>query len=155
MKVGDYQYHKNFNTVFFFHLLVQAHSGRSGNWNIQKDFGILDCINDLLLTIPSTSLVHPPKRVQSVLQKSKIHLFIENKAISQTEAGEEEKKQKAQHAAKIPLCITKSHFRHIRVMWPTISKIFIGYYSDKQIALEMSCLVHSGVFSPSFLPKFL
>lgn len=90
-----------------------------------------------------------------MLQTCKIQIFIEKKAISQTEAGEEEKKQKAQHAAKIPLCITKSHFRHIRVMWPTISKIFIGYYSDKQIALEMSCLVHSGVFSPSFIPKFL
>lgn len=70
----------------------------------------------LLLKIPSRSLIHPPEKVQSALQTHKIQLFILKKAISETDAGEEERKQKAQHAAKIPLCITNSHFRHICVM---------------------------------------
>lgn len=105
----------------------------------------------LFFIIPNTSLAHPPEKFQSVLQTYKIQI----KAISETEAGKEEQKYKAQHAAKVPLFITNSHFRHIHVMRPTISKIFIGYYSDKQIVLEMSRMVHSGAFSPSFSPKFL
>lgn len=39
-------------------------------------------------------------------------------------SGAEEQKHKTQQAAKIPLSINDSHFRHISATWQTIGNIF-------------------------------